>query len=99
MIRCVLSTDPFACFWGMLPEWAQWGIVACVILIIGSIAWRVASIIKRLGGWPAAVGALGIVGILVGVFWPRRVDRAAEAQREEPAQVAPRKKKRKTIFD
>ncbi len=72
MIRCALSNEPFWCLWGLFPGWAQWVVVVSVLLIIGGVAWRLVTIAKTFGGWPAALGALGLIGVLVSVVWPKR---------------------------
>ena len=99
MIRCALSSDPFWCLWGLLPWWAQWGIVGCILLILAGAAFRLYSLAKTFGGWPAAVGALGILGIVAAVLWPKK---GKPVETDEifpyPDQPKPRKK-RQTIFD
>lgn len=97
MIRCVLNYDLFACAWATLPWWAQWGIIACLALIVIGAAIRLYSIAKAFGGWPAAVGAIGLLGITLAALWPRK-GVTTEEQYGAPPAPAP-KKKRPTFFD
>ena len=99
MIRCALSSDPFWCLWGLLPSWAQWGIVGCILLILAGAALRLYSLAKTFGGWPAAVGALGILGIVAAVLWPKKGKPVPTDEIfPDPDKPKPRKK-RPTIFD
>jgi hypothetical protein len=99
------STHPFQCLADALPPWAWWVIGISIALIAFGIGMRVWNLAHAVGGKPAAIGAVGILGtILVAVLSlfagrgndpePSEVDGPDGVPRGEPKPLKPRRPKR-----
>lgn len=93
-----------AWFWS-LPWWVHWGLVGCAVLALWGIAARLWSFAKGIGGWQAAIAAVGALGLILLAVWPKAAHKVATDEifphpDELPPVPAPRRKrKRPTIFD
>jgi hypothetical protein len=93
--------DPGCYLWEWFlgwPWWAHLGLIGCIALLLWGFAARLWAIAKGLGGWQAAVGAVGVFALVVAVLWPK-ARRAVEEYREPPPTPIPKRRKRPTISD
>ena len=100
MVKCLLAPS-VACFWGLLPVWAQLLSVLGVGLILFGVVWSLSSFFKKIGGWPAAVGAVAIAVAIIGTLFGFGTSKKPLPMPEpvwDPKRNAP-KKKRPTIMD
>lgn len=110
MLKCVLEPS-FACFWALLPAWAQilaiagtilivFGVISGTILIVFGICRSVVNFFKSIGGWPAVTGAIAIVlaigGTILGIG---QKPLPTPEPVWDPKKNAPKKPKRPTILD
>jgi hypothetical protein len=98
--------------------WADIGLLNKVLIVGGVLAlvlgvsWSLLTLVKRLGGWPAALGAVAVIVGVVLAFLPRKPKGAVTEHFPEghPDTKGPfefgvnktkpaKKKKRPTIFD
>jgi hypothetical protein len=63
-------------FWG-LAWWVHWGLVALAVLALWGVLARVWSFAKGLGGWQAAVAAVGALGLILAAVWPKAARKVA----------------------
>jgi hypothetical protein len=63
-------------FWS-LPWWVHWGLVALAVLALWGVLARVWSFAKGLGGWQAAVAAVGALGLILAAVWPKAARKVA----------------------
>lgn len=78
-MRCGLVDIPcqlLAWFWA-LPWWVHWGLAACFVLALWGIVARLWSFAKGIGGWQAALAAVGALGLLLAAVWPRKARQVA----------------------
>lgn len=77
-MRCGLdiTCHVLAWFWA-LPWWVHWGLVALAALAVWGVAARLWSFAKGIGGWQAAVAALGAAGLILVAVWPRAAHKLA----------------------
>lgn len=68
-------------------------IVAGLTSIVIGIAWSWGSMLKRIGGWPAVIGAaLALLGLVLTIL-PRAAERPPGADPAPPAKPKPKKPK------
>lgn len=75
MLRCLFSgDDALGCIWDGLPWWFQWGFWVCLALLLGGAAMNLATLAKKIAGWPGFAAVLGFAVLLAGlfVFRPRK---------------------------
>lgn len=99
MLSCFLEPS-VACFWTLLPLWAQWLSFIGVGLILFGVVWSLANFFKNIGGWPAALGAVAIAVSIIGTvfgFGARKAVPQPEPVWDEKKNAP--KKKRRTILD
>lgn len=99
MLNCLLHPS-VACFWALLPVWAQILSVIGVGLILFGVIWSLANFFKNIGGWPAAAGAVAVAVAIIGTlfgFGARRPVAQPELVWDEKKNAP--KKKRPTILD
>lgn len=77
-MRCGLDIGChiLAWFWA-LPWWVHWGLVALAVLALWGLLARVWSFAKGLGGWQAAVAAVGAVALILAAVWPKAAHKVA----------------------
>ena len=77
-MRCGLDIGchVLAWFWS-LPWWVHLGLVALVVLALWGVLARVWSFAKGLGGWQAAVAAVGAVALILAAVWPKAAHKVA----------------------
>lgn len=101
-------------FWSDIGLLNKVLIVGGVLALVLGVSWSLLTLLKRLGGWPAALGAAAVIVGVVLAFLPRKPKGAATEQfpDDHPDTKGPFefgvnktrpkvavKKKRPTIFD
>lgn len=64
MLSCLVSFS-LSCFFGLLPWYAQLGIIIGISLILFGIVMNVWNFFSKIGGWPAGAGILTIIAAIV----------------------------------
>lgn len=82
---------PLECIASALPAWAWWAIGISLALILVGVFLRVWAFAKSVGGLPAAIGAMGILGtVFVAIVTMFRRDAADNVtELEDGPDVAP----------
>lgn len=110
-MRCGLVDIPCH-LWAFILSWPWWvhaGLFLCLALVLWGVGARLWSFAKGVGGWQAALGAVGALGLVLVAVWPRRGEQVATEDmfphpdgEKKPAPLPQAKKKRKprpTIFN
>lgn len=108
-MKCGLVDIPCQ-LWAFVLSWPWWvhaGLFLCLALALWGIGVRLWGFAKGIGGWQAALAAVGALGLVLVAVWPRKGNEVAtedlfphpdgEAPRPRPA--ARKRKPRPTIFD
>lgn len=106
-MRCGL--DPACWAWQFvlgLPWWVHVGVLLCIALMLWGVAARLWTLAQHIGGWQAAVGAVGILALIVAALYPKAgaALRAQWGTREDPDFAPPipipkPRPRRKTLID